>query len=95
MSANDVFISYARADRETARRIAETLTERGYVVWWDFNLVGGSDYRRDIESALEASRKVIVLWSETSVASAFVLDEAGHGRDRGKLVPVSIDGARP
>lgn len=95
MSANDVFISYARADRETARRFADALTERGYVVWWDFNLVGGADYRRDIENALEASKKVIVLWSETSVASAFVLDEAGHGRDRGKLVPVSVDGARP
>lgn len=95
MSEHDVFISYARDDRESARIVADLLTERGYAVWWDWNLVGGSDYRKDIEEALEAATKVVVLWSERSVASAFVLDEAGHARSGGKLVPVAIDGVRP
>ena len=38
---------------------------------------------------------MVVLWSGTSVASDWVLDEAAHGRDLHKLVPVSIDGTLP
>lgn len=91
----DVFISYARADRETARQLSELLTAQGRNVWWDWNLIGGRDYRSEIEQALNKAERVIVLWSQTSISSGFVLDEAGHARDRGKLVPVVIDDSSP
>jgi hypothetical protein len=32
---NDIFISYARSDREKAKAISEALERRGYKVWWD------------------------------------------------------------
>jgi TolB-like protein len=38
---------------------------------------------------------VIVVWSKASVASDWVLDEAGQGRDLRKLVAVSLDGTLP
>lgn len=91
----DVFISYARPDREAARALAALLEARGFAVWWDWNLIGGRDYRAEIIDALERARKVIVLWSAESIASGFVLDEAGHARERGKLVPIVIDAASP
>jgi hypothetical protein len=31
----DVFISYAREDRETAAKLAKVLEDQGYSVWWD------------------------------------------------------------
>ncbi len=36
-----------------------------------------------------------MLWSATSRSSDYVLDEAGHGRDRNCLVPVFVDAVRP
>ena len=42
---HDIFISYAREDRERVRLVAEELASRGYTVWWDTTgLRGGEDY---------------------------------------------------
>ena len=37
----------------------------------------------------------MVLWSPTSIASAWVHDEAAEGRDSGRLVPAALDSVRP
>ena len=38
---------------------------------------------------------MVVLWSKQSVESPWVRDEAAAGRDKGRLVPASIDGTPP
>ena len=86
-----VFISYARHDKEFARRLAEALQGREFTVWWDWDLIGGSNYRSRIRDAIGESAKAIVLWSERSVTSGFVIDEASEARRLGKLVPLRID----
>lgn len=86
----DVFISYARADRETAQALAETLELRGLAVWWDRELTGGGDFAQEIERNLWAARLALVLWSPTSVRSDFVRDESSRARDLKKLLPVRI-----
>lgn len=92
---SDVFISYARNDREFAQRLCTALRGRGVSVWWDFDLYGGEDFRTRIGGVLENARRVVVLWSAQSVQSHFVIDEAGEAKRLGKLVPLSIDGAIP
>lgn len=89
----DVFISYARADQAQVAPIAAALEQAGYTVWWDRHIKGGHDFSEDIEQELEAARAVVVLWSEASVKSHWVRDEAATARDAGKLIPVSIDDA--
>src|SRR5690242_5893107 len=37
----------------------------------------------------------MVLWSQSSIASAWVQDEAAEGRDSGRLVPVTLDSVKP
>jgi hypothetical protein len=91
----DVFISYAREDREQAAELAQLLEKRGYRVWWDLRLVGGTNYREIIGGKLKEARKVIVIWSAESINSAFVIDEAQEAKDAGKLIPVTIDASRP
>jgi hypothetical protein len=86
----DVFISYAREDRACAERFAEAFTAHGCEVWWDREIDVGADFSATIESALEAARTVVVLWSEHSVRSGFVKDEAARARDKSKLHPVRI-----
>ena len=90
-----VFISYARDDVEAARQLAGCISEAGHDVWWDRHLHGGSRFATEIERALKNAEAVIVLWSPTSIDSAWVQDEAAEGRDSGRLVPVSLRSVKP
>lgn len=92
-SPSTVFISYSRADQKRALPVIELLERAGYVVWWDGLLEGGERFSRSTETALETARTVVVLWSQTAIASHWVHDEATRGRDRGVLVPLSLDGS--
>ena len=76
-------------------KIAEALFAAGLSVWWDTAIEGGSAFAKDIARELDAADVVVVVWSATSVESAWVLDEAGAGRDRKRLVPVQIDSTLP
>jgi len=87
-----VFLSYDREDLDRARSIAVTLEKAGHSVWWDRHIRGGAQYSKEIENALKRADAVIVLWSEHSVESPWVRDEAATGRDSAKFVPVTIDG---
>lgn len=87
----DVFISYASEDRDRVRPLAVALQAKGISVWWDRALAAGDDYAAVIARELAAAKAVVVVWSEASVLSNFVRDEAGRARDGGRLVPVSID----
>lgn len=86
----DLFISYAREDRETAHALAEALKRHGVGVWWDRELTGGGDFAGEIEHHLRAAPVAVVLWSAASVRSDFVRDESSRARDMHKLLPVRI-----
>src|SRR5690348_13536461 len=90
----NIFLSYDRDDEARARSIAKLLEQTGHSVWWDRQIKGGGEFSAEIEAALAQADKVIVLWSEEAVRSAWVRDEAAVGRDTGRLVPVSIDGTQ-
>ncbi|MBT8471443.1 MAG: TIR domain-containing protein, partial [Marinicaulis sp.] len=88
----DIFISYARADRDLIEKLATALEAEGNSVWWDRQLVGGAEFSEEIEKELAAAKTVIVAWSENSVKSRWVKDEAVAAADAHKLIPVSVDG---
>jgi hypothetical protein len=43
----DVFISYAKADRPLALKLAAMLEAEGWKVWWDTSLAIGDDFHGD------------------------------------------------
>lgn len=91
-----LFLSYSRKDEAKARRFTQWLEREGHEVWRDEDDIGGgASFSSEIERALEDCDAVLVLWSANSVVSAWVRDEAGFGRDRGKLIPLSLDGTEP
>jgi hypothetical protein len=90
-----LFLSYARVDHPQVERLALALQLAGFRLWWDAALEGGHHFGAEIERELEAADAVVVVWSEASVQSNWVLDEAMHGRDRGCLIPVRFDGTQP
>ena len=89
-SSPDVFLSYAREDREVVRALATALADAGLSVWWDREIAGGQHFADVIAERLAAARVVLVLWSQASVVSDFVRDEASRARDAGKLLPLRI-----
>jgi formylglycine-generating enzyme required for sulfatase activity len=91
----DVFISYAREDRERAERLARALEAAGWSVWWDREILPGHDFTAVIGAELAAARAVVVIWSAASIGSRWVRDEAAEGLERGALVPVLFDGVEP
>ncbi len=93
--AVSVFLSYSHDDRARALPVIKALEAQGFTVWWDGLLEGGTAFAQTTETALETSDVVVVLWSARSVQSHWVRDEATRGRDRGCMVPVSIDGTEP
>jgi TolB-like protein/Tfp pilus assembly protein PilF len=90
-----LFLSYAHADAKRAQQLAAALMARGYIVWWDALIEGGAQFAKSIREALEAADAVVVLWSKTSIESDWVCDEAAQGRDRRRLVPLSLDRSLP
>ena len=90
-----LFLSYAREDAATASAVARNLERAGHTIWWDRHVGGGARFAAEIAAALKDAEAVVVLWSQGSIESSWVLDEAAEGRDSGRLVPVSIDGSTP
>ena len=90
-----VFVSYASADRARVQPIIAALEEAGFSVWWDALIEGGEQFARSIEVPLERALAVVVAWSKNSLGSYWVHDEAARGRDRSRLVPLSLDGSEP
>jgi hypothetical protein len=91
----DIFISYASEDRSRIEPLAKALEDQGWTVFWDRTIPAGKTWRQVIGEALETARSVIVAWSETSVESSWVQEEADRGRERNILIPILIDNVKP
>ena len=87
----DIFISYASEDAVRAGKMAEAFGTMGWSVWWDRRIIVGQRYDQIIERELEGAKSVVVLWSEHSIGSEWVRNEAAVGARRGVLVPAMLE----
>jgi hypothetical protein len=91
----DVFISYAREDAAAAQALARRLTAEDWQVFWDRSIPIGRTWDTVLEEKLDKVSSVVVLWSEASIKSEWVLVEANEAADRAKLVPIFIQDVKP
>ena len=91
----DIFLSYAREDRQRAELLSRALEHAGWSVWWDREILPGASYERLIETELSTARCVVVLWSESARQSNWVRDEATLANSRHVLVSVLLDASAP
>jgi len=77
-----------------ARRFADAFRAEGFDVWWDNALQTGEVFDEAIETALRASKAVVVLWSPSSVVSRWVRAEATVADNNNAFLPVTIKACR-
>lgn len=90
----DVYISYAREDRERVRPLAETLQFEGWDVWWDPS-EPSADGSAALDQKLGTAGAILVVWSAYSRGSEYVRSEAATGLYKNKLIQTRIDSAAP
>jgi TolB-like protein/tetratricopeptide (TPR) repeat protein len=90
---SDVFISYARSDKDRVAPLVAAIEANGWTVWWDPAIDPGQEFDRQIAAELKTAAAVVVVWTPKSVESRWVRGEAREGAERGILIPVRFDGA--
>jgi len=88
---NDLFLSYAREDQERAKSLAAIFAAHGWSVFWDQIISAREAWPDVLGRELDSVKCVVVLWSQASVHSQWVKEEAYTGRDRNVLFSVLID----
>jgi hypothetical protein len=95
MDDYDIFVSYSHEDRERVRGFVGALVEQGWRVFWDRRIPAGESWRSYIGVPLGKAPIVIVCWSNHSIESEWVQQEADHAHRRRALLPVMIDAVVP
>jgi hypothetical protein len=86
----DVFLSYAREDRDVAGRLAFLFELEGWSCWWDPQIALGDDFRPVVTEQIHAAAAAVVLWSPSARASTWVAWETKRARAAGKLVQLAL-----
>lgn len=90
---NVIFFSYSRDDAGFALKLAQDLRQAGVEIWVDkLDIPPSAEWDEEVEAAMKASGKMLVVLSQSSVASQNVRDEIAFALSSGKRVfPVVID----
>ena len=92
---SDIFISYASQERDRVLPLVSALERTGWSIFWDRTIPAGKTWRQVIGSEIRTCRSVLVVWTENSVTSEWVLEEAETGKRKGILIPVLLDNVEP
>ena len=90
-----IFLSYSRADRDVVQKVADRLRQAELTVWDpDYDLLAGSEWASEPQSALDSAKAMIVFISPDAMASREVSHEIeyalGAKHLRGRLIPVIL-----
>lgn len=71
------------------------LEAEGLSVWWDHTIPPGETWNSYIAQGIAEAKACIVVWSEHSIVSDWVMEEASIANEGRRLVPVQLGGAIP
>ena len=87
----DIFLSYSRKNSSVIRELVAHLEKQNWSVFWDRDMMAGSNFERHLEKELGKAKAVLVVWSQHSVESSWVRAEANDALERKCYVPIRID----
>lgn len=89
-----LFLSYSRADRALAAQIVRAMRAVGVAVWWDEDM-SAVYWQQELASKIHELSGVLVIWTEASIRSVNVQDEARLARREDKLLNVMVGVSAP
>jgi len=93
---NDIFVSHSIEDKDRLLPLVNALEKTGWSVFLARKISAGVTWRKVIDSEMQNSRSIVVVWTKNSITSEWVLEEeAETGKRRGILVPVLLDEVEP
>lgn len=101
MSASRIFISHSHADNNFARKLADALRAAGADVWYDEHNLTSGDFLNNISRELRDRSVVVLVLSESALASNWVNIElnaalAQQMREPGRvMVPIVAEPLAP
>jgi TIR domain-containing protein len=86
----NIFLSYARVDKDFALKLAHDLRSAGTSLWVDeLDISPGARWDNAVEDALRTSQSLLVILSPASVASQNVMDEVAFALEhKRRIFPV-------
>jgi hypothetical protein len=94
--SHDVFISYARGDRELAAYLARKLDERGVSVWYDAALAAETRSEAETDKAIREAGLFVMLFSQEGNRSDRMRRELALADSLGKpVVPFLLENTQP
>jgi serine/threonine protein kinase len=81
-----IFISYARDDKDFVYTLAKELRRIGLDIWIDQDIQPGANWDNSVEQALSESDKLLLIASPASIISENVQDEWSYFLEQGKAV---------
>jgi len=91
---SDIFLSYDSRDLERIKPLAAALTAQGWRVFYDRTIPPAKTWRQVIAKEIAECRCMVVAWSNHSIESDWVLEEADDGKLRKILVPFFLDNVK-
>lgn len=90
---NRTFLSYSRANKDFAVKLAKELKSSGFDIWLDqLDIPAGARWDQEVEKALRESEIFMLILTPSSIASENVKDEIGYAIDNGKrFLPVLLE----
>ena len=77
------------------RPLVRLLETGGWDVFWDRTIPPGETWHSSIGRNLDQANCIMVAWSEHSIGSDWVREEADEGKRRRILIPLLIDDVLP
>ena len=88
----DIFLSYARADRNRAEQVKAALEAAGLSVFFDVEGLDGGDVFPDVlDREVKTAGAVVSLWSAHALSRPWVKQECSIGLKRKCLIPLAIE----
>ena len=88
----DTFISSCGTDHERVSDLYRILEAYGIHVWAsNFDIKPGKLWYLEVEGALNDAQSVVVCWTQNSIKSKEVINEASAALDEDKLIPVFLE----
>ncbi len=87
-----LFISYSRADKDYVRHLVDVLRKQDFDIWFDEQIPVGQGWDDVLETQIKKADAMVLVLSQTSVASENVKDEIAFAkRSNIPVIPIKIE----